>query len=153
MKLEMCGMKLMAKAFVLVMAITVFTGAARAQGVARGPVEPARDKEMELTAKHNLGVARYYLEKRKAYTGALDRLQEIRENYPDFSRMDEVLFLMGEANYKLNKSEKAGDFYNQMLKDFPSSEFAKRARERLAELKISPEPTDDKKPAGDKKPS
>ena len=151
-QLEMCSMKLMAKAFVFVMAFTVFAGAARAQGVARGPVEAAPDKEMELTAKHNLGVARYYLEKRKAYAGALDRLQEIRDTYASFSRMDEVLFLMGEANYKLNKPEKAGEFYNQMLKDFPASEFVKRARERLAELKI-PETTDDKKPAGEKKPS
>ena len=144
-------MKLMARTFVLVMAVAFFAGAARAQGVARGPVEPAPDKEMELTAKHNLTVARYYLEKRKAYSGALDRLQEIRDNYASFSRMDEVLFLMGEANYKLNKPEKAGESYNQMLKDFPTSEFAKRARERLAELKI-PETTDDKKPAGEKKP-
>ena len=148
----MWGMKFMARALMSVLTAFMLVGIAVAQGPARGPVEPARDKEMEITAKHNLVVARYYLEKRKAYSGALDRLQEIRETYADFSRMDEVLFLMGEANYKLNKPEKAGEFYNQMLKDFPSSEFVKRAHERLAELNISPATTDDKKPADDKKP-
>ena len=144
--------KFAARVLAFVMAATWLAGAAPAQGPARGPVEPARDEQMEITAKHNLTVARYYLEKRKAYSGALDRLQEIRDSYAEFSRMDEVLFLMGEANYKLNKPEKAGEFYNKVLKDFPTSELVRRARERLAELKISPEPADEKKPAAEKKP-
>jgi len=62
---------------------------------------------------------------------------------------------MGEANYKLNQMDKAGAFYNKMLKAYPNSEFNKRARERLAELKIAPETpdaADDKKPAAEKKP-
>jgi outer membrane protein assembly factor BamD (BamD/ComL family) len=146
-------MKFMAKAFAFVMAATLFAGSASAQGPARGRIEPARDEAMEMTAKHNLTVARYYLEKRKAYTGARDRLQEIMDTYAEFSRMDEVLFLMGEVHYKLNKADKAGEFYNKMLKAYPTSEFAKRARERLVELKISPETTDDKKPASEKQSS
>jgi TolA-binding protein len=148
----MSGMKFTAKAFAFVMAVTLSAGSAPAQGPARGRIEPARDEAMEMTATHNLTVARYYLEKRKAYTGARDRLQEIMDSYADFSRMDEVLFLMGEVNYKLNKADKAGEFYNRMLKGFPSSEFAKRARERLVELKINPETPDDKKPGAEKKP-
>jgi outer membrane protein assembly factor BamD (BamD/ComL family) len=149
----MFGMKFTAKAVVFVMAATMFVGSALAQGPARGRIEPARDEAMEMTAKHNLTVARYYLEKRKAYTGARDRLQEIMDTYADFSRMDEVLFLMGEVHYKLNKADKAGEFYNKMLKDYPASEFARKARERLVELKISPETTDDKKPASEKQSS
>jgi TolA-binding protein len=148
-------MKLMARTMMLAAAVTLMATAAMAQGPARGPLEPARDETLEVTARHNLSVARYYLEKHKAYKGALDHLQEILDSYADFSRMDEVLFLMGEANYKLNQAEKAGEFYNKMLKAYPSSEFTRRARERLAELKISPEPpdaADEKKPADDKKP-
>ncbi len=148
-------MKLMARAMMLAAAVTLMATAALAQGPARGPIEPARDETLEITAKHNLTVARYYLEKRKAYKGALDRLQEIVDSYADFSRMDEVLFLIGEANYKLNQPEKAGEFYNKMLKAYPNSEFVRRARERLAELKIAPatpDAADDKKPAAEKKP-
>ena len=146
-------MKYTARVVVFVMTATVLMSAALAQGPARGRIEPAPDETMELTARHNLTVARYYLEKRKAYKGALDRLQEIMDTYAEFSRMDEVLFLMGEAQYKLNQPDKAGEFYNRMLKDYPNSEFVKKARERLAELKINPETTDDKKPAGEKKSS
>jgi outer membrane protein assembly factor BamD (BamD/ComL family) len=90
---------------------------------------------MEVAAKHNLDIARWYLTKRKAYAGARDRLQEIIDTYPDFSRIDEVIFLMGEAYMKLGKDEKAGEFFNKLLKDYPSSEFVKKARSRLDEVK------------------
>jgi outer membrane protein assembly factor BamD (BamD/ComL family) len=111
-------------------------GAASAQGPARGRIEPTRDETLEIAAKHNLEIARWYLTKRKAYEGARDRLQEIIDTYPDFSRMDEVLFLTGEVHLKLGKGEKAGEFYNKLLKTYPDSEFVKKARARLDELKI-----------------
>jgi outer membrane protein assembly factor BamD (BamD/ComL family) len=91
---------------------------------------------MEVAAKHNLEIARWYLTKRKAYEGARDRLQEIMDTYPDFSRMDEVVFLMGEAHLKLDKNEKAAEFYSSLLKTYPESEFARKARSRLDELKV-----------------
>ncbi|HMG36885.1 MAG TPA: outer membrane protein assembly factor BamD [Blastocatellia bacterium] len=108
---------------------------AAAQGPAKGRIEPVRDEALEVQAKHNLDVARWYFEKRKAYTGARDRLQEIIDTYGDFSRMDEVLFLMGEIHLKLSKKDKAGEYFAQLLKDFPTSEFAKRAQARVDELK------------------
>jgi TolA-binding protein len=106
-----------------------------AQGSARGRLDANRDPIMETNARHSLEVARWYLTKRKAYEGARDRLQEIVDTYPEFSRMDEVVYLLGEANLKLNKSDKASEHYEKLLKDFPGSEFAKKARERLKELK------------------
>ena len=109
-----------------------------AQGPSRGRIEPPRDEAMEVQAKHNLEVARWYINKRKAYEGAIDRLQEIIDTYADFSRMDEVVFLMGEANLKLGKKDKAEDFYNKLLKVYPDSEFAKKTRVRLDELKVEP---------------
>ena len=108
---------------------------AYAQGAARGKVDPPRDPIMETNATHSLDVARWYLTKRKAYEGARDRLQEIVDTYPEFSRMDEVVFLLGEASLKLNKPEKAIEYYEGLLKHFEGSEFIKRARERLKEIK------------------
>ena len=110
---------------------------AYAQGAARGRVDPPRDPIMETNATHSLDVARWYLTKRKAYDGARDRLQEIVDSYPEFSRMDEVVFLLGEASLKLNKPEKAVEYYERLVKDFEGSEFVKKARERLKELRIS----------------
>lgn len=107
------------------------------QGPARGRVEEVRDEALEIQAKHNLDVARWYLTRRKAYEGAKDRLLEIIEIHPDFSKMDEVLFLLGEAYLKLDKSEEAVEYYDKMLKEYPGSQFAKKAREQLDKLKQS----------------
>jgi len=137
--LTMFGMKFFAKTLTFALiALAGYWTTAQAQGPGK-PMEPPRDPAMETAAKHNLDVARWYLVKRKAYEGARDRLQEIVDTYPDFSRMDEVVFLMGEAHLKLKKNEKAVDYYNKLLKDYPGSEFAKKARERLDELKAEPE--------------
>lgn len=135
----MYGMKFFAKMVVLAIVILAASASATpAQGPGR-PIESERDPAMEIAAKHNLEVARWYLLKRKAYEGARDRLQEIIDTHPAFSRMDEVFFLMGEANLKLKKNEKAADYYGKLLKEYPDSEFAKRARERLDELKAGPD--------------
>ncbi|HWN99614.1 MAG TPA: outer membrane protein assembly factor BamD [Blastocatellia bacterium] len=136
----MPGLKLIA-IFLVCLLFTVAVPAAKlaAQGPTRGPVEATRDAEMEIKAKHNLETARWYLTKRKAYQGALDRLQEIMDGYPEFSRIDEVVFWMGEANLKLKKNDKAEELFGKLLKAYPSSEFAKKARERLDELKAEPE--------------
>lgn len=105
------------------------------QGPARGRAEEMRDEALEIKAKHNLDVARYYLTRRKAYEGAKDRLLEILDIHPDFSKMDEVLFLLGEAYSKLDKKDEAVENYDKMLKQYPGSQFAKKAREQLDKLK------------------
>jgi tetratricopeptide (TPR) repeat protein len=141
----MFGMKFIARGLVFTfLLIASMTSAASAQGPARGRIEPPRDETMEITAKHNLEIARWYLTKRKAYEGARDRLQEIVDTYPDFSRMDEVVFLIGEAHLKLGKADKAADYYNKLLKTYPESEFVKKARARLGELKVEPAKEDEK---------
>lgn len=117
----------------------MLSGAEGAQGPARGRIEPPRDPALEVQAKHNLEVAKWYLTKRKAYQGARDRLNEIVDTYPDFSRMDEVIFLLGEAYLKLDDKDKASEFYNKLLKDYPASEMVKKARVRLDELKGGPQ--------------
>lgn len=122
----------------LVVAIAMLTlcpvGQAQ-QGPARGRAEEMRDETLEIRAKHNLDVARWYLTRRKAYEGAKDRLLEIIEIHPDFSKMDEVLYLLGEAYVKLDKKDEAVEQYDKMIKEYPSSQFAKRAREQLDKLK------------------
>lgn len=134
----MFGMKSIATMFLFVMAaLFACSGEARAQGPARGPIEAPRDPVLEINAKHNLNVARYYLTKRKAYEGARDRLQEIVDTHPTFSRMDEVIYLLGEANLKLNNPETAAEHYDRLLKDFPDSEFVKKAKEKLDKLKTN----------------
>lgn len=123
------------KIIVISLAISMLAAIAIAQsGAVRGRAEALRDEQKEILAKHNLEVARYYFERRKAYEGARDRLQEIIDTYPEFSRMDEVLYLMGEIHIKLGKQREASRYYKKLLEDYPESERAKKARARLREL-------------------
>jgi len=134
----MFGMKLFATMILFVSILGEFGGSAiLAQGPGK-PLESPRDPTREIAAKHNLDVARWSLTKRKAFEGARDRLQEIIDTYPEFSHMDEVLFLMGEIFFKTEKVDKATEFYNKLVKEFPDSEFSKKARARLDELKAEP---------------
>ena len=135
----MSGVKCVLAMLMIALAVSAFD---ESKGLAQGPGKPMespRDPAKEIAAKHNLEVARWNLTKRKAYEGARDRLQEIIDTHPDFSKMDEVVFLMGEVYLKLGKNAEATDYYNKLLKDYESSEFAKKARARLDELKTEPE--------------
>lgn len=129
----MRGMKFFAVLFIFAM---LSASAVYGQGPVRGRIEPPRDETLEMKAKHNLDVARWYITKRKAYDGARDRLQEIIDTYPDFSRMDEVIYWMGELHLRLDKKAEAADYYSKLLKVYPESELVKKARARLDELKI-----------------
>jgi outer membrane protein assembly factor BamD (BamD/ComL family) len=134
----MFGMKLFATMVLFVSVLGAFSESAiLAQGPGK-PLETPRDPAREIAAKHNLDVARWSLTKRKAFEGARDRLQEIIDTYPEFSHMDEVLFLMGEIFFKTEKVDKATEFYSKLVKEFPDSEFSKKARARLDELKVEP---------------
>lgn len=125
--------------FALVMLLGVTSLSAAAQGPVRGKIEAERDKVQEINSKHNLEVARWSISKRKAYKGGVDRLQEIIDTHPEFSRMDEVMYWMGEAHVKLNEIEKAESYYNRLLKEYPESEFLKKAREQLDKIKTGKE--------------
>src|SRR5215471_10824666 len=139
--------------------LAIAAAAAGQESPARGKIEVPRDPEMEVTAKHSLEVARYYITRRKAYQGALDRLQEIIQTYPVFSKIDEVVYLAGEANQKLGKKDDAEKMYQKLIKESPDSDLVKKARERLDELKnmtaAAPAASDTKEPpkkdAGDQK--
>jgi len=123
------------KFFVAVFFLAIISLSVSAQGPVKGKLDPKRDPTMEISAKHNLDVARWSIAKRKAYKGGLDRLQEILDTYPTFSRIDEVIYWMGEANFRLNEFEKAGELFNKLIKDYPESEFVKKSKEQLEKIK------------------
>lgn len=87
------------KRFLLtVCALVLACGAASAQTgtVAKGPDETVvRDLDAEKSARHELEVARTYFKNRKAYFSSLKRADELVAGYPEFSRVDEALYMAG----------------------------------------------------------
>jgi hypothetical protein len=67
-------------------------------------------------------------------TSALSRLLLIERDYPNFSRMDRVLFLMGDYSDRLGNAPDAANYFRRLIADYPRSSFTEQARKRLADL-------------------
>src|SRR6476620_1844773 len=71
-------------------------------GVKTGP-DPStlRDPDLEKDSLHNLEVARNYFKLKKAYVAALKRCEEIIAGNPNFTRIEEALFIAGQSSLAL----------------------------------------------------
>ena len=74
---------------------------------AQKQIEPAiqRDPILEADASHNLEVARQYFITKKAYKAVLMRFEETFAAYPDYSKMDEFLYLAGMSSFYLSENK------------------------------------------------
>lgn len=148
--LTICGIALM---------LGMASGARAQSGtVAAGPDPSAlRDIESEKAAKHELDVARHYFKNKKAYYAAFKRCEELAVGYPDFYKIDEVLYIAGMSSLYLSegkgkqkpptstpeKAEEfspanmraaARDYLTRLVTDHPKSNFLKEAKEALSYL-------------------
>ena len=122
----------------------------RAQGaVSKGP-DPSvlKDAELEKEATHNLEVARHYFKFKKAYRAAIARCEEIIAGYPNFTRLDEALYIAGASSLRLSENrgkqaatvpteklrEDARDYLSRVVNEFPESDFRKGAEKELQAL-------------------
>src|SRR5215203_6808927 len=64
-----------------------------------------RDPVLEADAKHNLEVAWQAYRLKKAYKGVLMRFEETFAAYPEFSKMDEFLYIAGMSSYYLSENK------------------------------------------------
>ena len=84
-------------------------------------VAPAIDRDpiLETDAKHNLDVAWQAFQLKKAYKGVLMRFEETFAAYPQFSKMDEFLYLAGMSSYYLseNKGKQKVDLKSEKEKE------------------------------------
>lgn len=114
------------------------------QGPGRGQAAPIRDPELELTSRKSLDAAWYYFKKKadksdpnaaeRLNKGIEGRLTEIMDTHPDFSRMDEVFYLLGALYQRWNQPDKAADYLGKVVSDYADSRFLKDAKKHLDEL-------------------
>jgi outer membrane protein assembly factor BamD len=121
--------------------------AAPQQGPGRGQVTTPRDPDLEVQFRKSLETAWYYFKKKpdKSDPGSFERLNkavesrltEILDTYPEFTKIDEVYFLLGEVYYRSKQSEKAIEYLGKVVRDYPDSRFSKDAKKHLDELNVS----------------
>jgi len=140
-------------------AFAIAPGARAQSGTVAGGPDPSavRDIESEKAAKHELEVARHYFKNKKAYYAAFKRCEELAAGYPEFYKIDEVLYIAGMSSLYLsegkgkqkppastpekkeefspeNMRETARDYLGRLVNDHPKSDFRKEAQEALASL-------------------
>ena len=103
----------------------------------RPTVESRLQEVQENLAMHNLEIARYYWDvKYKTQKGGLkgsqSRLKEIVDKYPCFSYNDEVLYRLGSTYQAEEEPDEAAKYYQQLVRDYPESDFNEKAREQLS---------------------
>ena len=130
--------------------------------IAQRNVDPVidRDPVLEADAKHNLDVAWQAYRLKKAYKGVLMRFEETFAAYPQFSKMDEFLYLAGMSSHYLSANkgkqkvdlrlEKEKDKYApaklkedavgylaMLIEKYPESKYREDAEKALSSLKQS----------------
>lgn len=141
--------------FAAIFFVTSVTGAYTQRNVT-----PAIDRDplMELDAKHNLDVAWQYFKLKKAHKSVIYRFEETFAAYPEFSKIDEFLYLAGMSSYYLSenkgkqkvdlKSEKEKEkfapaklkedaivYLSMLIEKYPESKYKTEAEQTLKLLK------------------
>lgn len=130
------------------------------QAFAQKQIEPqiVRDPVLEADALHNLEVANQYFKTKKAYKAVLMRFEETFAAYPEFSKMDEFLYIAGMSSFYLSNNkgkqkidqkneeeakkfapermrEEATAYLGQLIENYPQSRFKEDAEKTLKSLK------------------
>ena len=131
-------------------AFTIFNGSA----IAQRNVTPAIDRDplLEADAKHNLDVAKQYFSPlKKAYKSVIDRFEETYAAYPEFSKIDEFLYLAGMSSYYLSENKGKQKVNLKLEKEKEKFAPAKLKDDAIAYLSMVVEKYPDSKYAADAK--
>jgi outer membrane protein assembly factor BamD len=101
----------------------------------RGNVEERLRQVQDNLGDHNFAVAAFYRDryngKKGGLKGAQDRLKEIVEKYPNYCRMDEVLYNYAWTFTVEEEPDEAAKYYQQLVRDYPNSPFIDKAKDQL----------------------
>lgn len=87
-------------------------------------------KARELLAEHDFRIGNFYF-RQKAYTGAVQRLREVLDGYPGYSRKDKLYLILGQSLIGLKKDDEGRLYLEKLVAEYPASRYADEAREFL----------------------
>jgi len=87
-------------------------------------------------AKHEQIVARFYM-KRKSWLAAVQRLNGLVEQYPNYRERASVFYDLASSLDALGRHGEARLYYERVISEFPKSEYAGKAKRRLDTMKAA----------------
>jgi outer membrane protein assembly factor BamD len=96
---------------------------------------PEAEKKLQETldrlAKHEHMIAAFY-RNRGNHDAAIRRLNGILERFPNYADRDEVFYDLATSLQAMGRTGEARLYFERVIAEFPDSDFAKRARQKLA---------------------
>ncbi len=99
---------------------------------AKPALEKVKDCEERL-AKHSAEIAIGY-HTRKAYRASLSRLTEIMTTYPEYSRLEEIYYYLGDCHFMMRQYDQAVPFFTKVVTDYPGQKIATKSQWKLKEI-------------------
>lgn len=100
----------------------------------RNPYKEAIELRIEkcknVMADGELMTGQFYY-KKEAYQSAINRLEGLLKQFPDYRGRDEVLMLMGRSYKALKNTAKSKEIFKKLIEAFPTSKLAAEAKKEL----------------------
>jgi outer membrane protein assembly factor BamD len=77
-------------------------------------------------AEHHMEVARVQM-RREQLKGARNRLREVADEYPEYVKMDETLYRLGNVLFELEEPDEAAKYLARLVRSYPTSDYRERA--------------------------
>lgn len=98
---------------------------------------------VELLAEHEFGVGYFYMRK-GSLASAMGRFSGLEERFPDYGAKDKLFYYQARTLARLGRVEEASRYYSRLIEEYPKSDFARKARQRLKKLKPGGPPAEAK---------
>jgi outer membrane protein assembly factor BamD len=93
-------------------------------------VELRIEKCRNIIADGEFMVGEFYY-KKESYNAAINRLEGLLKQFPDYKRTDETLLLIGKSYKELKMADKAKEAFRILIERYPSSRFVREAKKGL----------------------
>lgn len=92
----------------------------------------------DLLAEHDFGIGYFYLRKGSA-ASALGRFNQLEQRYPNYGGKDKLWYYQAVALARMGRKDEARTYFGKVVEEYPASDFAKKAKSKLAKGSPAPE--------------
>jgi outer membrane protein assembly factor BamD len=100
----------------------------------KAEAEARKQEVLDRLAKHEHMIARFYM-KRGSYISAVQRLNYLVDTYGNYNDRAGAFYDLGTSLTRLGRQGEARLYFERVLTEFPDSDYAERAKQRLGEIK------------------